>query len=189
MNQMTLQTAINPDPAAQEQQYLTFLVNQDAFAVNVAAVKELIELPAITHVPMTPGFILGVINLRGVVVPVIDLGARLGRKSSTLSKRSTLILVNLAAHEETHVLAMLVDEVNEIIAIPATDIHPPPDFGANIRTEFIQGMGKTDEAFLILLDIHRVLSLHELSQLQQLAAPDRQPGALHDALPSNPSPQ
>lgn len=157
--------------AAQEQQYLTFSVDRETFAVNIAAVKELLEIPAITHVPMTPDFILGVINLRGAVVPVVDLGVRLGRNGSALSKRSTLILVNASANEETQVLAMLVDEVHEIIAVPLADIHPPPDFGANIRTEFIQGMGKVGETFLILLNIRRVLSMQELSQLQQLAAP------------------
>jgi len=168
MNEITLLPDRSPNPVAQDQQYLTFLVDQEVFAVDIAEVKELIEIPAITYVPMTPAFILGVINLRGNVVPVIDLAARLGRKNSAISKRSTLILVKIDAHQETHVIAMMVDEVNEIITISQTDIQPPPDFGADIRTEFIKGMGKVGETFLILLAISRVLSINELSKLQQI---------------------
>jgi purine-binding chemotaxis protein CheW len=134
---------------------------------------------------MTPDFIRGVINLRGTVVPVIDLGVRLGRKNSALSKRSTLILVSVDVNEETHVIAMMVDEVNEIIAIPQTDIQPPPDFGAGIRTEFIQGMGRVGETFIILLAVNRVLSITELSQLQQLAAPSAHHGAFEATIPES----
>lgn len=173
MKDITLHPAKNHDEAeTQDQQYLTFLVDREMFAVNISEVKELIEIPTITQVPMTPGFIRGVINLRGSVVPVIDLAARLGRKNSTPSKRSTLILVKIPINHESQVLAMMVDEVNEIISIPQSDIQPPPNFGADIRTEFIEGMGKVGDSFLILLAIDRVLSINELSRLQQLTAID-----------------
>jgi purine-binding chemotaxis protein CheW len=168
MNEITLPPVRDPDLVAQDQQYLTFLVDQKVFAVDIADVKELIEIPAITHIPMTPPFIRGVINLRGNVVPVIDLAARVGHKNSAISKRSTLILVSIEVHQETHVIAMMVDEVNEIITIPQTDIQPPPDFGADLRTDFIKGMGKVGETFLILLAINRVLSINELSKLQHI---------------------
>jgi purine-binding chemotaxis protein CheW len=168
MNEITLRPAKNTDLIVQDRQYLTFLIDDDVFAVDIAVVKELLELPAITHVPMTPDFILGVINLRGNVVPVIDLGARLGRNNSRLSKRSTLILVNIDGPQETHVMAIMVDEVNEIIILQQTDIQPPPDFGADIRTEFIKGMGKVGETFLVLLNINRVLLISELAKLQQI---------------------
>lgn len=170
MKDITLHPAANHDDETQDRQYLTFLVDREMFALDIRYVKELIEIPSITPVPMTPDFIRGVINLRGSVVPVIDLAARLGRKNSTLSKRSTLILVKILVGNETHVLAMMVDEVNEIISIPQADIQPPPNFGADIRTEFIEGMGKVGDSFLILLAIDRVLSVNELSRLQQLTA-------------------
>lgn len=171
MKDITLQPAKHHDEEEnQDQQYLTFLVDRELFAVNISDVKELIEIPTITPVPMTPDFIRGVINLRGNVVPVIDLAARLGRKNSTPSKRSTLILVKIPINHESQILAMLVDEVNEIISIPLSDIQPPPNFGADIRTEFIEGMGKVGDSFLILLAMDRVLSINELSRLQQLTA-------------------
>ena len=121
-----------------------------------------------TRVPMTPDFIQGVINLRGNVVPVVDLAARLGRPCSELSKRSCIVLVELETDNEIQTAGMLVDEVNEILEIPEADMQPAPDFGTDIRTDFIQRMGRVNDAFIILLDINHVLSVTELSDLMQL---------------------
>jgi len=157
--------------AVQEQagQYLTFLVDKESFAINILDVKEILEITNITHVPLTPDYIHGVINLRGSVVPVIDLSARLKQQGAEVGKRSCIVLVEVKTREAAHMMGMLVDEVREILEIPAADIQPPPDFGGEIRTDFIQAMARVDEVFIILLAIDRVLSLDELSQLSGLA--------------------
>lgn len=150
----------------QLQQYLTFLVGKEKLAIGILDVNEIIEISNITRVPMTPDYIRGVINLRGNVVPVIDLSARLGHPVSDISKRSCIVLVEVEANEESQIIGMLVDQVNEILEIPEENIQPAPDFGSDIRTEFIQAMGRVDDDFIILLAINRVLSVAELAQLQ-----------------------
>jgi len=152
----------------QLQQYLTFLVSHEKFAIGILDVKEIIEINNITRVPMTPTFIKGVINLRGNVVPVIDLSSRLGKQVSELTKRSSIVLVEVEVHDEAQIIGMLVDQVNEILEIPAANIQPAPDFGADIRTEFIQAMGRVGDDFIILLALNRVLSIDELSQLNNV---------------------
>ncbi|MDD1620415.1 MAG: chemotaxis protein CheW [Methylococcaceae bacterium] len=150
-------------------QYLTFLVGDESFAVSILDVKEIIEITNVTHVPLTPDFIYGVINLRGNVVPVIDLSARLKNRRAEISKRSCIVLVAVETAEGSQLIGMLVDEVREILEIPTANIQPPPDFGADIRTDFIQAMARVDDVFIILLAMNRVLSLEELSQLNQIA--------------------
>ncbi len=149
-------------------QYLTFLVAQENFAINILDVKEIIEIANVTHVPLTPDYIHGVINLRGNVVPVIDLSARLKHRFAEVGKRSCIVLVEVSTSESSQLLGMLVDEVREILEIPTNNIQPAPDFGADIRTDFIQAMARVDEVFIILLAINKVLSLEELSQLSQI---------------------
>lgn len=150
-------------------QYLTFLAGQERFAISILDVKEIIEVSSMTNVPMTPDFIRGVINLRGSVVPVVDLSVRLGKQRSELDKRSCIILVEIETDAERQTLGMLVDEVNEILEIDADSIQPPPNFGTDIRTDFIHAMGRVDDTFIILLNINRVLSLEELSQIGKLS--------------------
>ncbi|MBK1721344.1 chemotaxis protein CheW [Thiocystis violacea] len=150
-------------------QYLTFSVAEERLAMSIDAVKEIIETPVVTRVPMTPDYIRGVINLRGSVVPVIDLGARLGRGSLTLTKRSCIVLVEVRVGEDAHVLGMLVDEVKNILEIPREDIKPPPEFGSEIRTDFIAAMGRVDDVFVIILSVDHVLSIQELAALRKLS--------------------
>ncbi|PPD35759.1 MAG: chemotaxis protein CheW [Methylomonas sp.] len=156
--------------ASQEQvgQYLTFLVDKESFAISILDVKEIIEIANITHVPLTPDYIHGVINLRGNVVPVIDLSARLKHQCAEVSKRSCIVLVEVEMADSVQLIGMLVDEVREILEIPPDNIQPAPDFGTDIRTDFIQSMARVDEKFIILLAINKVLSLEELSQLGQI---------------------
>lgn len=146
-------------------QYLTFHVQGERFAIGILDVNEIIEVGAMTRVPMTPNFIQGVINLRGSVVPVVNLAARLGRKPSQISKRSCIVLVELDASGDNQIAGMLVDEVNEILEIPPGQMQPAPDFGTDIRTEFIQRMGRVGEDFIVLLEVNAVLSVHELANL------------------------
>ncbi|MGZ0079182.1 chemotaxis protein CheW [Methylomonas sp. YC3] len=157
--------------AVQEQvgQYLTFLVGTESFAVSILDVKEIIEIANVTRVPLTPDYIHGVINLRGSVVPVVDLSARLSRRCTEVSKRSCIVLVAVETNDGSQLIGMLVDEVREILEIPPANIQPAPDFGTDIRTDFIQAMARVDDVFVILLAMNRVLSLDELSLLGDLA--------------------
>ncbi len=170
MNPLIVKKNQNTEVMVQEQlhQYLTFLVGKDNLAISILDVKEIIEINTITRVPMTPEYIRGVINLRGNVVPVIDLSARLGRKCSEITKRTCIVLVQVEYHDESQLLGMLVDAVDEILDLPQSNIMPPPDFGADIRNDFIQAMGRVGDEFIILLNINRVLSVKELSQLKQV---------------------
>ena len=178
MNQLTHKKDNRTELMTQDQlrQYLTFRAGDENLAISILDVKEIIEINTITDVPMTPDYIRGVINLRGNVVPVIDLSARLGRTSSEITKRSCIVLVQVEYKEDAQLLGMLVDAVDEILEIPEVNIMPPPDFGADIRTDFIQSMGRVGDEFIILLNINRVLSIKELSQLKQVA--DYEAGAI-----------
>lgn len=156
------------DLTAEVGQYLTFTAAGERLAIPIAVVKEIIELPTITRVPMTPEAIRGVINLRGNVVPVIDLGARLGRSPIIPTRRSCIVLVEVQAAGEGQILGMLVDEVKNILEIGQEDIKPPPSFGAAIRTDFIAAMGRVDDVFVIILDVDHLLSVQELAALRAL---------------------
>lgn len=157
------------DGADGDNQYLTFSVAGEHLAMSIDAVKEIIETPQVTRVPMTPDYIRGVINLRGNVVPVIDLGARLGRGALTLTKRSCIVLVEVSAGDEGHTLGMLVDEVKNILDIPRENVKPAPEFGSEIRTDFIEAMGRIEDVFVIILSMDHVLSMQELAALRALS--------------------
>jgi purine-binding chemotaxis protein CheW len=112
-----------------------------------------------------PSFIRGVINLRGAVVPVIDLGSRFGKQASAISRRTCIVIIEVIHEEEQHVVGVMVDAVNEVLDIAPGEIEPAPSFGAKIRADFIQGMGKVNGKFVIILNVDHVLSLDEMSSL------------------------
>ena len=149
-------------------QFLTFKTGGETFAIDILDVKEIIEIEAITRVPMMPAFIIGIINLRGRVVPVVDLSSRLGRTTSTMSKKSCIVLVEVNHSLESNIIGMMVDEVHEIVQIDEHDTQPPPDFGTEIRTDFISSMGRVDERFIILLDVNHVLSIEDISTITKI---------------------
>ncbi|NMG03936.1 chemotaxis protein CheW [Azoarcus taiwanensis] len=151
-------------------QYLVFTLNSETFAIDILQIREIIEFGELTSVPMTPPTVRGVINLRGAVVPVIDLSARFGRGSARVGRRSCIVIVEVDTESGTQTLGVMVDGVNEVLEIPAADIEPAPAFGARIRTDFIAGMARIDDRFVILLDVSRVLSVDEISALGSLAA-------------------
>jgi purine-binding chemotaxis protein CheW len=150
------------------QQYLTFTLGGEMFAVAILNVKEIIEYGSVTEIPMMPGFIRGVINLRGAVVPVIDLSCRFGGKSTQVARRTCIVIVELQQDDQRHDLGVMVDAVSEVLEIANSEIEPPPSFGAKIRTDFISGMGKVNGSFVILLDVGRVLSVEEIALLTQV---------------------
>jgi len=171
MNNLSVQhsTAADNDLTVQglQGQYLTFQVANEGLGINIHEVKEVIEISNITRVPMTPDYIRGVINLRGNVVPVIDLSSRLGYEKSNVTKRSCIILIEIITDGELQSIGMLVDQVKEILEISNGNIQPAPEFGADIRVDFIQAMGRVGDEFIILLEISSVLSVAELSQLRK----------------------
>jgi len=152
--------------AALPSQFLTFMLGEDQYAVGILHIKEIIEYGSLATVPMMPDCVRGVINLRGAVVPVMDLSARFGRAPSSISKRSCIVIVEVAGDGECkQVMGMLVDAVNAVVEIAAGDIEPAPSFGTRIRPDFIAGIGKHNGKFVILLDIERVLSSEEIVEM------------------------
>lgn len=169
MSELTPQNTQSTDELHSETtQYLTFLTGSETFAIGILDVKEIIEIEHITRVPMMPAFISGIINLRGSVVPVVELSTRLGRSASEITKKSCIVLVEVGTNEEAQTIGMMVDEVNEILEIDESHIQPAPQFGTDIRTEFIRAMGRVDERFIILLDVSHVLSVEDISALSRL---------------------
>lgn len=150
-------------------QYLTFLVKKQLMAIALLDVKEIIEVSLMTRVPMSNVCIRGVTNLRGNVVPVIDLSLRLGGKATELSSQSCIVLVELEIDGAIQVFGLLVDEVNEILDIPEQNMQKTPDFGTEIRSDFIHKMGRINDQFIVLLKIDSVLSIKELSEKNQSA--------------------
>jgi len=157
-----------------QHQYLTFMLGGETYAMGILAIKEIIEYGDLTEVPRMPGFIRGVINLRGAVVPVIDLSARFGKAATTITRRTCIVIVEVSdgdgAQNNTQIVGVMVDAVNAVLEIPAAEIEPPPSFGAHIRAEFMNGMGKVNGKFVIILNIHHVLSVDEMASLAGVAA-------------------
>lgn len=151
------------------QQYLTFTLGGEMFAVAILNVKEIIEYGTVTEIPMMPGFIRGVINLRGAVVPVIDLSCRFGGKATEVARRTCIVIIEMTEGDTKQDIGVMVDAVSEVLEIAQADIEPAPAFGAKIRTDFISGMGKVNGKFVILLDVARVLSVEEIAALTQIA--------------------
>jgi len=147
-----------------QSQYLTFMLGSEVFAIGILAIKEIIEYGEITEVPMMPECVRGVINLRGAVVPVVDLAVRFGKPSSAVSKRTCVVIVEAANDAEREIIGVVVDAVNAVLEIPAEDIEPPPSFGPRIRTEFIAGLGKVNGKFVIVLATDRVLAIEGLAE-------------------------
>jgi len=155
---MTANLAPPPTP-----QYLTFMLANEMFAVGILDVSEIVEYQTVTAVPMLPGYVRGVINRRGAWVPVIDLLLRFGKPASAVGRRTCIVIVEFGSADRRRILGIVVDAVNAVIDISAADIEPGPDFGAHIRRNFIQGLGRIDDRFVVLLDLEYVLSQGELN--------------------------
>ena len=158
-------------------QYLTFMLGGEEYAIGILSIKEIIEYGGLTTVPMMPGTIRGVINLRGAVVPVMDLATRFGKVPSEVNKRTCIVIVELEASGERQVLGVVVDSVNAVQEIAPADIEPAPSFGMRIASDFIAGMGKVNGKFVILLDIQQVLSMQDVDPLLALAPAAADAGA------------
>lgn len=165
-----LAVAKNTSPSAEREdaQYLTFILGGEMFAIGILAIKEIIEFGNVTTVPMMPPFVRGVINVRGAVVPVVDLSARIGRKVSDVTRRSCIVIIEVLNEDnDTQDVGVMVDAVSAVLEIPGRDIEPAPSFGSRIRVDFISGMAKINNKFVIVLNVDRVLSVEEMAMLSE----------------------
>lgn len=144
--------------------YLTFRVGESDFGIDLLRIKEIIEYASVCDIPMVPGHIRGVINLRGNVVPVIDLARRIGIEGDDeTGNRSCIIIIDIKVQGESVDLGIVVDAVNKVYEIETADVEHAPAFGANIRTEYIKGMGRIDRQFIVLLELDNVLDVEDLA--------------------------
>jgi purine-binding chemotaxis protein CheW len=151
---------------SEQSQYLGFHIAGEEYAIGILRVREILEYDTVTKVPTTPPSIRGVINLRGSVVPVVDLAVKLGLPESVVTKRSCVVVVEIALDGERTVMGLLADAVSQVIDLPAAEIEPPPPFGTRIRVECLLGMGRSGKKFVLLLDIDRLLSTDDVAAAQ-----------------------
>src|SRR6266436_173790 len=148
---------------AEQTQYLGFVVADEEYAIGILRVREILEYDTVTKVPTTPPSIRGVINLRGRVVPVVDLAVKLGLPESQVTKRTCIVVVEVNLEGERTVMGVLADAVSQVIDLPASEVEPPPSFGTRVRVDCLLGMGRAGKKFVLLLDIDKVLSAEELA--------------------------
>ncbi|MCP3689382.1 MAG: purine-binding chemotaxis protein CheW [Gammaproteobacteria bacterium] len=155
------------------QQFLTFVLSGEIYGIGILHIREIIEYANLTTVPLMPDFISGVINLRGNVVPVVNLTRRFELEPREVGKRTSIIIIDIKdgdADDDSIEVGIVVDIVNEVIELTDAEIAAPPSFGARIRPDFIQGMGKIDDKLMVLLNVNHVLSIKELSAVAEITA-------------------
>jgi purine-binding chemotaxis protein CheW len=149
-------------------QYLTYKLDEEIFALDVAKVREILEYNSVTKVPRTPDFMRGVINLRGSVVPVIDLRLKFGMTATEQTVNTCIIVVEVQMEDEVIVLGALADSVQEVVEMEPEQIEAAPHIGTRLNTDFIKGMGKRDEHFIMILDIDKVFTSDDLERVQDV---------------------
>ena len=150
----------NPD--VEQSQYLTFLVAGEEYAIGILQAKEIIQYDTVTRVPKTPAWVRGVINLRGGVVPVVDLGARFGLGKTQPGRETCIVIAELDVDGGQMLVGVLADSVSRVIDLHPEEIDPPPAFGTQVQVDYLQGLGKVEGRFVLLLDIEKVLSAEDL---------------------------
>lgn len=155
-------TAIN-----EIRQYLTFKLSEEIFAVDVAKVREILDFTTVTKVPQTPDFMRGVINLRGSVVPVVDMRLKLGMSTTEQTVNTCIIVMEIELDGETAIVGALADSVQEVLELEPDQIEPAPKIGTKLNTDFLVGMGKHNETFIMIFNIDKVFSFEELNAIQE----------------------
>jgi len=148
-------------------QYLTFMLEDEVFALDISKVREVLDFTTVTKVPRTPDFMRGVINLRGSVVPVVDMRLKFGMTRTEQTVNTCIIITEITMDDETTVLGALADSVQEVFDLEPDQVEPAPRIGTRLKTEFIKGMGKREGEFIIILDIDKVFSSEELEMVQE----------------------
>jgi purine-binding chemotaxis protein CheW len=164
--------------AAGGSQYLTFVIGSELFALPIARVREVIEVQGLTRMPLAPSVVPGVLNLRGAVIPVVDLSVRIGRLPTAMGRRSCIIVVEVEDEGTVAPIGVLVDAVSEALEVAAHQLERRPAFGAGLRADFVSGMLNLEGRFVVVLEVEQLLSMAELEQLVNDAAADRDSGRL-----------
>ncbi len=160
---------------AQVKQHLSFTIAGTDYGVPILKVKEILQYEEPTRVPGTPGSIRGVLNVRGAVVPVVDLGVKFGKAEVAPTKRTCVLVVETRAGADVLTVGVLADAVNEVVDLRPEDVEPPPAFGSGVRLDYLVGMGKVGKGFVLLVDIDRVLTASEAELAAQVAAAEAAP--------------
>jgi purine-binding chemotaxis protein CheW len=147
-------------------QYLTYKLDDEVFALDISTVREVLDFTSLTRVPRTPEFMRGVINLRGSVVPVVDLRLKFGMSKTEKTVNTCIIIVEVTVDNEKTVLGVLADSVQEVLDLGPDQIEPAPKIGTKLNTDFLKGMGRRDNRFIIILDIDKIFSTDELALVQ-----------------------
>jgi purine-binding chemotaxis protein CheW len=151
------------DAPVNQQQYLTFFLADEQYAVGVLNVKEIIEYGVVTRVPTTPPYIRGVINLRGSVVPVVDLSVKFGLQECPVSRRTCIIIMETTLRGERATMGVVADSVSQVIQFAEQDIEPAPAFGSRVRIEYLEGMAKMGSKFVLILNMNEVFAADEVA--------------------------
>ena len=160
-------------------QYITFKLGQEMFAINVAQVREVLELPQITKVPSAPDYMRGVVNVRGKAIPVVDLRLKFGLAQAADTVNTRVVVMELGIDGESTVVGGIADSVHEVIELEPGQIEPPPSLAMRWRTELIRGMGRRGDQFIIILDISAVFSLDELALVVDVNHSEPDAASLH----------
>lgn len=167
----------NDHGGSEQGQYLGLFIGEEEYAIGILRVREILQFESITRVPGTPRSVRGVINVRGSVVPVVDLAVKFGLPESVVTKRTCIVILEVQAEGEATVMGVLADAVSQVVELAASDILPPPAFGTRVRADYVVGMGRSGRKFILVLDIDRLLSQDEL----QAAAAGEDEGSSGDA--------
>ena len=165
---MSLEQVIEDMSVDEQDQHLTFDLSREELAVPVLNIREIIRYGKLTRMPMVPEFIEGVINLRGNVVPIINLSSKFGLQKTEADKRTCIIIIEVEMNDDRVIIGVVVDKVLQVVAIPDADIEPGPALGANIQTNFIKGMARIEDGFIVILNISRVLSVEEIAVVSDM---------------------
>jgi purine-binding chemotaxis protein CheW len=150
-----------PTETGERKQYLSFVLAGADYAVGILTVKEILQYETLTRVPTTPASVRGVLNLRGAVVPVVDLAVKFGLPETAITRLTCVLIVEVRLEGEPTIMGIMADSVSEVIEFSDADVEPAPAFGTQVRVDFLHGMGKLDKKFVLLLDLDRVISASE----------------------------
>lgn len=156
--------------AVEQQQYLSFLLAKEECAINILKVREIIEYDTVTSVPKMAQWVRGVINLRGAVVPVVDLAAKFGMEQKPVGKTTCIVIVETQFENQETIVGLIVDAVSQVMELSADDIQPVPDFGTRVKMDYLIGMAQSGRKFALLLDVDKVLTTEELHDLSEVTA-------------------
>ena len=154
----------------EQKQYLTFLLADEEYAISILQVKEIIEYDTVTTVPKTPKWVRGVINLRGSVVPVVDLAAKFGLEPKQVTKTTCIVIIETLFGKQNTTIGIVTDSVSQVMDLTADDIQPVPEFGTRVKVDYLLGMAQLGKKFALLLDVDKVLSTDELLNLNDVSA-------------------